>query len=58
MVDTQHQVPLTNFHRGDIIDSKDLPLRYTTYTNCFRAEAGGCRERYKGTNERTSIWKS
>ena len=34
------EVPLTNFHREDIIDLKDLPLRYTTYTNCFRAEAG------------------
>ncbi len=42
------EVPLTNFHRGDIIDSKDLPLRYTTYTNCFRAEAGAAGKDTKG----------
>ena len=50
------EVPLTNFHREDIIDLKDLPLRYTTFTNCFRAEAAG--KRYKRFNERTSVWKS
>lgn len=34
------EVPITNFHRGDILDSKDLPLYYTAYSACFRAEAG------------------
>ena len=42
------EVPLTNFHREDIIDSKDLPLRYTTFTNCFRAEAGAAGKDTKG----------
>jgi seryl-tRNA synthetase len=32
------EVPLTNLHRDDILDA--LPVRYTAYTACFRAEAG------------------
>ena len=42
------EVPLTNFHRDDIIDLKNLPLRYTAYTNCFRAEAGAAGQDTKG----------
>ena len=34
------EVPLTNLNRDSIINKNDLPLKYTTYTNCFRAEAG------------------
>jgi seryl-tRNA synthetase len=34
------EVPLTNFHRGEILDGRTLPLRYTAYTPCFRSEAG------------------
>jgi seryl-tRNA synthetase len=34
------EVPITNLHRGDILDAKDLPLYYTAYSACFRAEAG------------------
>jgi seryl-tRNA synthetase len=34
------EVPLTNLHRGEILDGEDLPLRYTAYTPCFRREAG------------------
>ncbi len=34
------EVPLTNLHRGEILDEADLPLRYAAYTPCFRAEAG------------------
>jgi seryl-tRNA synthetase len=34
------EVPLTNLYRGDILDGRDLPLRYTAYTPCFRSEAG------------------
>ena len=32
------EVPLTGIHMGDVIDSADLPLRYTAYTPCFRRE--------------------
>jgi seryl-tRNA synthetase len=34
------EVPLTNIHRGEILDGRDLPIRYTAYTPCFRSEAG------------------
>jgi seryl-tRNA synthetase len=34
------EVPLTNLHRGEIVDGRQLPLRYTAYTPCFRSEAG------------------
>ena len=34
------EVPLTNLYRGEILDGRDLPLRYTAYTPCFRSEAG------------------
>lgn len=34
------EVPLTNIHREEILEEKDLPLRYTAYTPCFRSEAG------------------
>jgi seryl-tRNA synthetase len=34
------EVPLTNLHRGEIVDGRKLPFRYTAYTPCFRSEAG------------------
>ena len=34
------EVPVTNMHRGEILDKSALPLRYCAYTACFRAEAG------------------
>ncbi|WP_419175668.1 serine--tRNA ligase [Desulfosediminicola sp.] len=34
------EVPITNIHRDETIDEKDLPLNYTAYTPCFRSEAG------------------
>jgi seryl-tRNA synthetase len=34
------EVPLTNLHRTEILDGRELPLRYTAYTPCFRSEAG------------------
>jgi seryl-tRNA synthetase len=34
------EVPLTNLHRGEILDGRQFPLRYTAYTPCFRSEAG------------------
>jgi seryl-tRNA synthetase len=34
------EVPLTNMHRGEILDGNLLPIRYTAYTPCFRSEAG------------------
>jgi len=34
------EVPLTNLHRDEILDGRNLPLSYTAYTPCFRSEAG------------------
>jgi seryl-tRNA synthetase len=34
------EVPLTNLHRGEILDGRQLPIKYTAYTPCFRSEAG------------------
>lgn len=34
------EVPVTNIHREEILKGADLPIYYTAYTPCFRAEAG------------------
>ena len=34
------EVALVNLHRDEILENNDLPLYYTAYTPCFRAEAG------------------
>lgn len=34
------EVPVTNIHRNEILNEKDLPIYYTAYTPCFRREAG------------------
>lgn len=34
------EVPLTNLVADSILADKDLPIRYTAYTPCFRSEAG------------------
>ena len=34
------EVPVTNIHRDETIAEKQLPIKYTAYTPCFRSEAG------------------
>ena len=34
------EVPVTNIHKGDVLDEEVLPILYTAYTPCFRSEAG------------------
>ncbi len=34
------EVPVTNLHRDEILDGTKLPIYYTAYSACFRAEAG------------------
>ena len=34
------EVPVTNMVRDTIIDAKDMPLKFTAHTPCFRSEAG------------------
>jgi seryl-tRNA synthetase len=34
------EVPLTSFHRDEVLAAEQLPLRYVAHTPCFRREAG------------------
>ena len=34
------EVPLTNLFRNEFINEKDLPIKVTSHTPCFRSEAG------------------
>jgi seryl-tRNA synthetase len=34
------EVPVTNYHRDEILDATQLPMRWAAYTPCFRSEAG------------------
>jgi len=42
------EVPLTAFHKNEIIDSKLLPLKYVAFSPCFRREAGSYGRDTKG----------
>ncbi|MBN2359917.1 MAG: serine--tRNA ligase [Deltaproteobacteria bacterium] len=42
------EVPVTNYHRGEILDEERLPLRYCAFTPCFRAEAGAAGKDTRG----------
>ena len=42
------EVPLTAFHKNEIIDSKQLPIKYVAYSPCFRREAGSYGRDTKG----------
>jgi seryl-tRNA synthetase len=42
------EVPVTNFHREEIIGAADLPKRFVAYTPCFRREAGSAGRETRG----------
>jgi seryl-tRNA synthetase len=42
------EVPVTNFHRDEVLKEEELPLKYTAYTPCFRREAGSYGKDTKG----------
>jgi seryl-tRNA synthetase len=44
------EVPVTNLHRGEILDEAALPLRYCAFTPCFRREAGSYGKDVRGLN--------
>ncbi|MCT4638254.1 MAG: serine--tRNA ligase [Bacteroidales bacterium] len=44
------EVPVTNIFRDVILDGKDLPVKYTAYTPCFRREAGSYGKDVRGLN--------
>ncbi len=42
------EVPLTNLHRGEILDGARMPIRYATATPCYRREAGAAGKDTRG----------
>ena len=44
------EVPVTNIYRDVILDEKDLPIRNTAYSACFRREAGSYGKDVRGLN--------
>ncbi|HEX8812736.1 MAG TPA: serine--tRNA ligase, partial [Terracidiphilus sp.] len=42
------EVPVTNYYRGEILDEAQLPISFTAYTPCFRAEAGAAGKDTRG----------
>ena len=42
------EVPLTNYHRDEILDADQLPRKYVAYTPCFRSEAGSAGKDTRG----------
>ncbi len=44
------EVPVTNFHRDEILDAASLPIRYAAHTPCFRREAGSHGKDVRGLN--------
>lgn len=44
------EVPVTNIYRDVILEEKDLPIRNTAYSACFRREAGSYGKDVRGLN--------
>jgi seryl-tRNA synthetase len=44
------EVPVTNIHRDEVLDERQLPVRYCGYTPCFRREAGSYGKDVRGLN--------
>ncbi len=44
------EIPVSNFHRDDVLVEKDLPVLYAAYTPCFRREAGSYGKDVRGLN--------
>jgi seryl-tRNA synthetase len=42
------EVPVTNFHREEILSANELPKKYVAYTPCFRREAGSAGRETRG----------
>lgn len=42
------EVPVTNIHREEILERRQLPIRYVAYTPCFRREAGSYGQDVRG----------
>ena len=44
------EVPVTNFHRNEILKEEDLPISYVCHTPCWRREAGSYGKDVRGLN--------
>ena len=44
------EVPVTNFHRKELFDERNLPVQYAAFTPCFRREAGSYGKDVRGLN--------
>lgn len=44
------EVPVTNYHRDEIIELDQLPVKYCGYTPCWRREAGSYGKDVRGLN--------
>jgi seryl-tRNA synthetase len=42
------EVPIVNIHRDEILRTEELPIKYCSFTNCFRREAGSYGKETKG----------
>ena len=42
------EVPVTNYYRDDVLDARQLPIKLTAYTPCFRREAGSAGKDTRG----------
>jgi seryl-tRNA synthetase len=42
------EVPVTNLHRDEILEEAQLPLKYASFTPCFRSEAGSAGRDVRG----------
>lgn len=42
------EVPVTNFHREEILSASELPKKFVAYTPCFRREAGSAGRENRG----------
>jgi seryl-tRNA synthetase len=44
------EIPVSNFHRKEVFEEKDLPIQYAAYSQCFRREAGSYGKDVRGLN--------
>ncbi|MBI1862228.1 MAG: serine--tRNA ligase [Deltaproteobacteria bacterium] len=51
------EVPVTNYHRDDILAVTQLPRRYVAYSPCFRSEAGNYGKDTKGMKRQHQFQK-
>ena len=42
------EVPLTNWHRDEILEARELPIKYVMYSPCWRSEAGAAGKDTRG----------